>query len=402
MAANNTNLFGMFVHWGIYAQLGLHEQAFARYDIDRAEYEKLAETFNPVEYDPDEWVIQAKANGAKYICFTAKHHDGFCMWDTKTTDYSIMHTPYGRDVLKMLADACARHDMRLSIYYSNPDWHYEYGYNPASTHQWKARTDTEPDTEKLRAYIKAQVTELLTNYGPVYTLFWDIPPHIFDPSINELARRLQPGILINDRGFDTGDFSTPERDFSKTNAQRYERMTEACNSISALSWGYRERDDFYTLRFLMSHIDRVMAMGGSYLLNVGPDAAGNIPRTSAERMRRIGDWYNRMEGCLEGHETDPFDYGKLRASCIINRKNGKTYLHFPDGLMSTGLTLEQYPAQPRSVRLMNSGRAIPWEISYLPALFKPDQPQRTCLHIYDIPADLYADEPIVIEVEWDR
>ena len=130
------NKLGMFVHWGIYSLTGLQDQAIVRYEMDRKEYENLQNSFNPVLYDPEEWVLLAKKVGMKYICFTTKHHDGFCMWDTKYTDYNVMNTPYGKDVLKMLADACHKHGMLLSLYYSNPDWHHEYGYNPASTHQW--------------------------------------------------------------------------------------------------------------------------------------------------------------------------------------------------------------------------------------------------------------------------
>ena len=116
------NKFGMFIHWGIYALTELQDQAFTRYGLDRAEYEGLAKKFNPEKYNPEEWVLLAKEAGMEYICFTTKHHDGFCMWDTKYTDYNIMNTPYGKDVLKMLSDACQKHGMRLSIYYSNPDW----------------------------------------------------------------------------------------------------------------------------------------------------------------------------------------------------------------------------------------------------------------------------------------
>ena len=177
--------FGMFIHWGIYAQIGYHEQVLRIMEHDV--YEKYAETFNPTEYDPEEWVLLAKRTGMKYICITAKHHDGFCMWDTKFTDYKITNTPYGKDVLKMLADACKKHGMLLSLYYSCPDWHYEYGYNPNSSHQWKAKNQDHPDTEKLRVYIKLQIEELMSNYGPIYTLFWDIPPKIVDRSINEMV-----------------------------------------------------------------------------------------------------------------------------------------------------------------------------------------------------------------------
>jgi len=205
------NKFGMFIHWGIYALTQLQEQAYARYDIPREEYEALAKQFNPEQYDPEEWVLLAKNAGMKYICFTAKHHDGFCLWDTKYSDYNIMNTPYGKDVLKMLADACRKHGMLLSLYYSNPDWHHPQGYNPDSTHQWKSVNLNAPDFETYKQYIKNQITELLTNYGKIYTLFWDIPPRVEDRSFNELVRKLQPGIYINNRGFDEGDFSTPER-----------------------------------------------------------------------------------------------------------------------------------------------------------------------------------------------
>ena len=211
----------MFIHWGIYAATGLHEQALARYDIPFEEYDKLVESFNPTEYDPEEWVLLAKNAGMKYICFTAKHHDGFCMWDTKYTDYNIMNTPYKKDVLKMLSDACAKHDMRLSIYYSNPDWHHENGYNQFSTHQWRSRFPECADTVKYREYVKNQLCELLTGYGKIYTLFWDIPPHIVDESLNAYARSLQPDILINDRGWDKGDFSTPEREVPGTIAMHW-------------------------------------------------------------------------------------------------------------------------------------------------------------------------------------
>ena len=148
------NKFGMFVHWGIYAQTGIQEQVYARFDWDREKYESLQKTFNPVNYDPEKWVLLAKEAGMKYICFTAKHHDGFCMWDTKYTDYNVMNTPYKKDVLKMLAEACSKHGMRLSLYYSNPDWHHENSYNQYSSHQWRCRYPEKTDLVKYRQFIK--------------------------------------------------------------------------------------------------------------------------------------------------------------------------------------------------------------------------------------------------------
>ncbi len=152
-------MFGMFIHWGLYAQTGVQEQVYARFDWPREKYESLIHDFNPVDYDPEQWVLMAKDAGMRYICFTTKHHDGFCMWDTKYTDYNIMNTPYGKDVLNMLADACDKHGMKLSLYYSNPDWHHPLGYNPASSHQWKAVDKRTVDTEGYREYIRNQLVE---------------------------------------------------------------------------------------------------------------------------------------------------------------------------------------------------------------------------------------------------
>ena len=398
------NCLGMFIHWGLYAQTGIQEQVYARMDWERERYEQLPQSFNPTEYDPEKWVLLAKEAGMKYICFTTKHHDGFCMWNTKYTDYSIMNTPYGKDVLKMLADACAKHGMKLSLYYSNPDWHHPYGYNPHSTHQWKAVMRDDPDTEIYRTYVKKQITELLTNYGEIYTLFWDIPPRIDDPSINQLVRRLQPNILINDRGFDKGDFSTPEREYESPEGTRFTRMTEACNSVGVQSWGYRTDEDFYSVRHLMCSIDRIMAMGGSYLLNVGPDKKGTITEEYASRIKKIGDWYRRMEGCLENTEADTFDYQvRNDRAPIAVKKNGKTYLHFCDGICSTAIYLKAWPAMPKNIRLMNTGEKLSFGIETLPEFYSGNtgKSETSYFHIRNIPIDDLSQEPIVIEVEWE-
>ena len=396
------NKLGMFIHWGVYATFGLHEQALARYSVPCDEYESMAMQFNPVDYNPEEWVLLAKKSGMKYICFTAKHHDGFCMWDTKQTDYNIMNTPYGKDVLKMLSDACQKHDMLLSIYYSNPDWHYEYGYNPYSkSHQWGAKYKHKVDTVKLRDFIKAQVTELLTNYGKIYTFFWDIPPCIDDPSLNELVRQLQPDIYINDRGWSEGDFSTPEREYESPNSARFTRMTEACNSVGQQSWGYRAGEDFYTKRHLCCSIDRYMASGASYLLNVGPDKNGVITDEYKQNLTKVTDWYCRMNECLEGADADDTDYGIRHNKYIATVKNGKTYLHFYEGLISSSVAIKNYPNAPKSVKLMNSGENLNFDLILLPEFIDMTKEQQDeLLHIYGIDAEKYSDEPIVLEINW--
>lgn len=394
-----TNKFGMFIHWGLYGATGVQDQVFARMDWPREKYEALMHSFNPVKYDPEKWVLLAKEAGMEYICFTTKHHDGFCMWDTAYTDYKITNTPYGKDVLKMLADACQKHGMRLSFYYSCPDWHHPNGYNPASTHQWKAHTENGIDHAPYLEYVRGQVRELCTNYGPLYTFFWDIPPKIKDPSFNEMIRELQPGIFINDRGYDLGDFSTPEREYQAADGSRFTRMTEACNSLGEQSWGYRVNEDFYSMRHLTSSIDRMMAMGASYLLNVGPNGEGEITAEYASRLARIGNWYNRMEGALVGHEADDFNY-KIKANkAIVTKKNGKSYFHFYEGLRSSSVALQYFPKMPRSVRLLNTGKPLSFAFDLLPEYFSNGQAQ-PFLHITGIPVDDLANEAIVIEIEW--
>lgn len=396
------NKFGMFIHWGIYALTELQDQAFIRYQIPREEYEALQHRFDPVNYDPEQWVLLAKNAGMKYICFTTKHHDGFCMWDTKYSDYNIMNTPYGKDVLKALADACQKHGMLLSLYYSIPDWHHPQGYNPASTHQWGAVNKDAPDFETYKTYIRNQITELLTNYGKIYTLFWDIPPRVEDRSMNEQVRKLQPGILINDRGFDKGDFSTPEREYQKDgNNDRYPTMVEACNAIDAQSWGYRARADFYSYRHILSSVCRTMARGGSYLLNIGPRPDGSLDPSHAQRIARIGKWYTQMEGCLEAHEADDFDYQVYRSGeCIVTKKDGKTYFCFFNGTRAAAVAMANYPGLPKKVRLMNTGEALPAAIEPLPDYSKNGVASHKYLHIWGIPVDELSQEPIVLEVQW--
>ena len=218
--------------------------------------------------------------------------------------------------------------------------------------------------------------------------------------MNELVRSLQPGILINDRGFDQGDFSTPERDYQKHGQQNFERMTEACNSLGEQSWGYRSNEDFYSLRHVISSIDSVMSRGGSYLLNVGPTALGEIAPEYAERLKRVGDWYNRMEGCLVGAQADDFDFALRETGCVATRKNGKSYLHFAKGLRSSALAMERFPAIPKQVRLMNTGQTLQAEVARLPEYFTAEGRAMEFLHIRGIPVDDLASEAIVLEIEW--
>ncbi len=396
------NRFGMFIHWGLYAIPAVHEQVLARGDWRHADYEALAAQFNPVSYDPEEWVRLAKEAGMSYLCFTAKHHDGFCLWDTRQTDYNVMNTPYGRDVLAMLARACEKYGVLLSLYYSIPDWHHPAAYNPLSSHQWKAKSPQRADMAAYIDFIKAQVTELLTNYGRIYSFFWDIPPHISDPSVNELVRSLMPGILINDRGFDAGDFATPER--TVPDGDRFPSMTEACQSVGVQSWGYRADEDYFTARYLMASIDKIMAMGGSYLLNVGPTGEGVIPPESRALLSRIGRWYNRVSGGLEGAEPASRRFRLTGGEPFAaTEKDGAVYFHFWNGLNSTAVTfLDEDLPVPRRAVLCNTGKELTLRHATLPTLMDEDHvARRKVWSLTRIPADEIPGEPVVIRVEFE-
>lgn len=288
--------FGLFVHWGLYAIPAWHEQLQWRGRVARDDYGKLAGQWNPVRFDPDDWLDLAAAAGMKYVCFTTKHHDGFCLWDTKQTPFNTMNTPYGRDVLAMLAEACRRRGVPLCLYYSCVDWHHPNYPNQGRHHELSAPLPgDEPDHAKYLEFLKAQVRELCTNYGEIHGFWWDmnVEKHV-DPSINEMIRALQPKAVINNRGYDEGDFGTPERDFEKDDAATLTRLTEACQSVGTESWGYRRDEDFYSDRHLLRGIDKYLARGANYLLNVGPMADGTIASEAAAILRRIGQWHGAV------------------------------------------------------------------------------------------------------------
>ena len=390
--------FGMFVHWGIYSLTGYHEQVRWRYFTPRETYAKLAERFNPTEYDPDKWVALAKAAGMEYICFTTKHHDGFCMFDTKYTDFNIMHTPYGRDVLRELADACERGGIRLSLYYSNPDWNCPFAYNSKSSHQFPSAGDVE-DTERYREYEKNQIRELLTNYGKIYTFFWDIPTRISDPTMNEFIRSLQPDILINDRGWDdAGDFSTPER--NGPDGGRFERYTEACQSVGRESWGWCEHEDYYTARFLCDSIDKIRVKDGSYLLNVGPKPDGTIPAEAVDLVTRVGKWYNSVRESFDAEPCLVLDDKKL----LTTKRDNILYVHIPDGLSCRGLTLKPIDVLPKSVTLLNDNRPLEYGIVTCPEDkdWSTQILRRQSLHVWNIPVEEFANETLILKIELDE
>ena len=293
--------FGMFIHWGLYAIRGWHEQHQWRARVPRAEFVKLAQQWNPAKFNPHAWLDLLQETGMKYLCLTTKHHDGFCLWDTKQTAFNTMNTPYRRDILGLLADACHQRRVPLCLYYSIADWNHPNYPNQGRHHELEPQPQDSPAWGKYLEFLKAQVRELCSNYGEIHGFWWDmnVPQHK-DPSINAMIRQLQPKAVINNRGFDDGDFGTPERDYEKDDATAFPRPTEACQSVGMESWGYRRDEDYYTDRHLMRSIDRYLARDGNYLLNVGPKPDGTIPKESTAILHRIGKWYRAVKESLEG------------------------------------------------------------------------------------------------------
>ncbi len=242
--------------------------------MSRSDYRRFMHGFRAERFAPDDWLDLASAAGMEYVTFTAKHVDGFGMWDSALTDFKVTRTPCGRDVFRELAHACQQRGVPLCVDYACADMNHPNYPNAGRAYELPAPApgDT-PDLERYLAYVRGQVRELCTWYGPIHGFWWDanVLKHR-DPTLNELIRRLQPAAVINDRGYSEGDFGTPERDYDQQLHARpvFARPTEACESVGRESWGWREDEDYFTDAYLVRSIRSVLARGGNFLLNVGP------------------------------------------------------------------------------------------------------------------------------------
>jgi alpha-L-fucosidase len=294
----NERRFGMFIHWGLYAIPGWHEQMEWRGRMPRKEYEPLIHQFNPVKFDPDQWFDFAKSIGIEFVTVTSKHHDGFCMFNTKHTDFNIMNSPYKKDIVKMIAESAARHDLKMGIYYSIPDWNHKNYPNQARHHEmWGPRNGDDPDYDKYFEFMENQVLELCNNYGELGQFFWDINVVKYNHrAFNDRIRALQPSMLINDRGPDNWDYTTPERTVPE--GMEFSRRTLAVQSLGRESWGYKVDEDYYNPKFIMQSIDKILAMGGNYMLNVGPKPDGALDERDTASLTRIGAWYQKVKEAI--------------------------------------------------------------------------------------------------------
>jgi alpha-L-fucosidase len=391
--------FGLFIHWGLYAIPGWHEQDQWRRRVPRAEYVKLAQQWNPVKFNPDAWLDLAERTGMKYLCFTTKHHDGFCLWDTRQTDYNTMNTPYARDVLKMLSDACHRRKFPLCLYYSIADWHHPNYPNQGRHHELPPQPGDQPNLMKYLEFLKAQVRELCSNYGEIHGFWWDmnVEKHV-DPSINRMIRQLQPKAVINNRGFDDGDFGTPERDFDKDvdTPLAFEKRTEACQSVGVESWGYRKDEDYYTDRHLIRSIDKYLARDANYLLNVGPRGDGEIPDEAAAILRRIGKWYHAVKESLEGAAAA--SYLTSNRNVLLTRKANNLYVHLYKDPVSEVVSLKPLVNVPRAGTLLNTGKRVAWSLDLVPS---EHVQQGRYLRLRKLPVNRLANSVLVVKLEFD-
>ncbi len=392
--------FGLFVHWGIYAVNAWHEQEQVRRAVPRTEYEKLMEQFNPQMFAPDTWLDMAEQAGMKYICFTAKHHDGFCMWDTEFTDFNVMNSPYGRDVLAELAEACHRRNFPLCIYYSVVDWHHPNYPNRNQSHELPVpEPGDQPDVDLYLDFLRAQVRELCTNYGAIHGIWWDMnQTGVEDESIHNMIRELQPAALINNRGFGNGDFGTPERDWDNSinTLPAFSEPTEACNSVGSQSWGYRVDEDYYTCEYLIRQIDTVLAKGGNYLLNAGADADGRFPRPSRDILDKIGRWMQVARESFDGCE--PAGNLTENRNVLLTKSGNSIYVHLNRRPETNGVPLHPLAVMPERATLLNDGRDVEFRVVHLPSTFKQQVKQ---LYLRNLPIEEFSDEVLIVKLEFE-
>lgn len=392
--------YGMFVHWGLYSIPGWHEQHQWRGRVSREEYEKLAGQWNPTKFNPEQWLDLMEEAGMKYITLTTKHHDGFCLWDTKQTRFNTMNTPYKKDVIGMLSDTCHKRKIPLCLYYSIADWNQPNYPNQGRHHELLPQPQDSPDWDKYMAFLKEQVRELCTNYGEIHGLWWDMNVPVYkDTSVNAMIRKLQPKAVINNRGFDEGDFGTPERDYDNTAAEAkgFSTLVEACQSVGMESWGYKKDEDFYTDRHLISSIDRYLARDANYLLNVGPTGEGIIPAESSDILKRIGKWKKSVDESYRQVQTD----SELLSlpGVLVTKRAHTLYIHLNKVPVGNGIKLKPINVLPVKATLLNTGKSIDLAVNLCPSDHTTQQPY---LRLRNLPANELANTVLVAKLEFDR
>ena len=372
--------FGMFIHWGLYALPARHEWVKNRERITTEQYQKYFEMFNPDMYNPKEWARMAKEAGMKYVVLTAKHHEGFCLWDSKFTDYKSTNTPFGKDIIREYVDAFRAEGLKVGFYYSLIDWHHP-DYTIDRNHPQRQDYDTAytrlnkgKDMNRYREYMKNQVRELLTNYGEISIIWfafsfpgkngkgrqdWD------SENLLKLARSLQPGIIVDDRldlrDVEGGwDFTTPEQykvaKWPEVNGKRV--PWETCQTFSG-SWGYyRDETSWKSPAQLIELLSESVSKGGNLLLNVGPTARGTFDERARARLSSMGEWMKYNNRSIYNCTEAPAGFNAPANSILTyNPVTKRLYVHllaYPMG----SVTLENMADKVKYVQFLHDASEI--------------------------------------------
>ena len=362
--------FGMFIHWGVYSVLGDGEWVMNNQRIDKQTYQKLPAFFNPIAYDPKEWVVLAKAAGMKYITITSKHHDGFAMWDSKLTDWDIAdRTPYGKDVLKMLSEECKKEGIKLFFYHSHLDWFQENYFPRGNTGQTSGRPEG-GDWYKYLDYMDGQLTELLTNYGEIGGIWFDGHWDKKDSDWRlektySLIHNLQPASLIGNNHhlapFAGEDFQMFEKDLPghqttgfNTEQKIGELPFETCETMNN-SWGFNLQDKNYkSTKNLIQYLIKAAGYNSNFLLNVGPMPNGKIQPEFVKTLKEVGTWMEKYGETIYGTRGGPVS---PRTWGVTTQKANKVYVHIlsPE---DNNLLIPDFGKKVKSITLFKSDTKI--------------------------------------------
>ena len=375
--------FGMFIHWGLYSVIGQHEWALEVEGVPIPQYELLAKHFTPKPNAARDWARLAKRAGQKYMVMTTKHHEGFCHWDTKLTDYCAPQQGPGRDLVREFVDAARAEGLRVGFYYSLMDWHHPDGA--------RCKTDEEA-RRRFVEYTHGLIRELMTNYGKIdilwYDVDWPLTPEQWESErMNQMVFDLQPDIIVNNRNGLEGDFSTPEQHIQAAEAGR---AWESCMTLND-SWGFNRFDDAWkTPKTIVANLANCARGGGNYLLNIGPEPDGSVPPESVAGLQAVGQWLDTNGKAIYG--TDRGNFG-WNTNANYTRRGNTLYIHqqFWPGHTPAADWLSFYQTQaviaigglkPNviSVRILKTGEKVDFiqdefslRVTGLP-LTAPDQP----------------------------
>lgn len=341
--------FGMFIHWGPVSLKGTEIGWSRGREIPIEEYDSLYLQFNPVNFDAAEWVKLAKDAGMKYLVFTSKHHDGFCNWDTKYTDYNIMNSAYGKDIMAELAKACKEQGLALGFYHSTCDWHHpDFPLTSPGGRVEREMSNIDSYTE----YLKNQSVEIIQNYGPLLVMWYDVPQRfdsIRGQGVINHIREVQAGILVNNRTGAAGDFDTPEQ---RVGGFQIDRPWETCMTIGR-QWAWKPNDEVKSLEQCLHGLIRSAGGDGNLLFNVGPKPDGTIEPLQAQRLREMGEWLDNYGYAIYSTRGGPFkptDWG------VSTRKENKIYLHILNWQGdSPQIRIPDIGMEIKACRLVNGG-----------------------------------------------